>query len=1000
MSITEERVKITSEVLQGIRVMKYYAWEASMVKRVEKVRHEELQQLSKFMYYRVFNLSFLFLSPVFASAVILVIFLAQDGELDVKTIFTMLTFVNISRLAVAILPMSVSALSEARISLKRTDDYLKYDELNEQQQLPFDDNSCPIRVKGGTFAWSKPESHTLEEKQLQHHVLRNIDLSIPQGSLIMIVGSVGSGKSSLFSALLGEMHKISGESRLCGKVAYVSQEPWIRNDTVQRNIVFGHTMERRWYENVVKAAQLGPDLRILAHGDQTEIGERGINLSGGQKARISLARAVYHHEADVLLMDDPLSAVDVHVAQGLFDECINGLASSKTRLLILNSHYHFLPQADRIIVMSDGQIVGEGSFADVSRAFPHLSVQEHRNSVPGTEDQVKPETPAASDADSVAEGGDTLVKEEDRERGAVSSNTYVAYFDNLGINGAVVFGVILFVFSLSQALRIGVDWWQGEWAQAEESKRDDRHSTSYYAWIFTGLILVTTVLVVGRSFMFMRVAIQCSRNLHHELFRRVLRAPITRFFDITPVGRVLNRFSRDLDQVDTILPEFFLQFLQNAFVVLGVFIVCAFASWWIVLTYIPMIVLFVLTKNFFEKSSRELKRLEGITRTPIFSSFSETLNGLHTIRAYGMNDRFGAANRHSIDDNSRFFFAFWAAGRWLALRLDWLSALLITVVSTALVLTKGTIDPAVAGLALVYSLSLTSVLQWSVRVANMTENTMTAVERLMYYRTIQVEADDHCPEHDPPASWPAEGVIEFVDLRLRYRPELDLVLKGITLSIKAGEKIGICGRTGAGKSSLMVALFRIAELDQGGTIFIDGVDISKIGLYTLRSKLAIIPQDPVLFSGNLRENLDPFGEHSDAEMWTVLKKVHLTQLVKADMLGLDLIIAERGENLSVGQRQLLCIGRALLRKSKIIVMDEATANVDLMTDNLIQRTIRESFTNQTVLTIAHRLDTIINSDRIVVLDNGQVAEFDSPRVLMENQNGLFRALAHGAGIQL
>ncbi|CAK4112910.1 unnamed protein product, partial [Aphanomyces euteiches] len=791
----------------------------------------------------------------------------------------------------------------------------------------------------------------------------------------MVVGSVGAGKSSLISAILGEMHLVQGSVDVHGSVALVSQEPWIRNDTVRGNILFEDAYDASWYKTVLQAVQLEADMRLLPAGDKTEIGEQGINLSGGQKARVNLARALYKRESNVLLLDDPLSAVDVHVAKAIFDQAIEGLARGKTRIMAMNSHYQFLQRADRIVVMENGSIVGDGTFAELYSAFPQFLNRPSDKAKSTDEtflDENVPKAHAmmeaphrASEVSAVEDDTAVLIIEEDRAKGIVSKKTYFDYFGHVGFNGWVVSFSLVFMFAFGQTMGVAVDWWQGYWAA-----RYYAVSVATYHGVFYGFVVATICFFAGRCGLLATYTSRCSENMHNQLLRCVLRAPINLFFDVTPVGRILNRFSRDLDIVDSLLPNLFLDILQTFFIAASSMLVCAVSSIYVALSFLPVIGPFYVMGEFFKKSSRELKRLEGVSRSPIFSSFAETLDGVQTIRAFKMDRHFIRQNRKAVDTNAKFLFALVGVGRWFSVRTYLVSVLLIAIMLTVIINIRHSISATTAGLALTNSLALLPMVQWFIRLYDMVESAMTAVERLLHFKTIPEEAPE-TTLHDPAfASWPSKDAVQFQNLKLRYRPDLPLVLHGITLDIQGGEKIGICGRTGAGKSSLMIALFRISEFDSG-TILIDGMDIATIGLATLRRVLSIIPQDPVLFSGTLRENLDPFGEKTDAELDAVVQQTHLD-------LALSTVVAESGSNLSVGQRQLLCIGRALLRQSRIIVMDEATANVDLATDQLIQTTIQQAFTTETVLTIAHRLDTILHCDRVVVLEKGQVVECDAP----------------------
>ncbi|KAK1940419.1 ABC transporter C family member 3 [Phytophthora citrophthora] len=994
LSVVDERVKVTSEALQGVRVIKFYAWEQSIASRVLQIRDTEVSLFRKLHMYMVSNSVLLFLTPVFLSGSTLGLYVLLHGAISVTDAFTLVALVNICRAVVNEFTSALAALSQARSSFRRIDKFLASDEF-ETPERPSIRQLGRVFVRNAHAEW--PSERDGEVTSENSFALKGLNLTIEPGSLVMIVGAVGAGKSSFLQFLLGEMAVRSGECLVDGDISYVSQEPWIRNSSVKSNILFESPFDSERYERVLEASQLSLDLHALPNGDQTEIGEKGINLSGGQKARVAIARAFYRSQYDILVLDDPLSAVDPHVAHAIFDDGIVALAAGKTRLLVLNSHYDLLARADKIIVFQDGQIVGDGSYHEVVSRFPNLRYESkqkshsiHLNEEQEEEENRIPLQPAELKKDVNLEAT-RLVKAEDRVTGTVGARIYRAYLDETGGNGIVVLLVLLVAYSVSQGLRVLVDWWQGHWASNMTRRGvDPTYSATVFGMWYLGFIVVCTVLTLGRGFLMAEVCVRSAKNLHEELFHRVLSAPITRYFDVTPIGRILNRFSNDLDQMDSVLPQQYQMMFQNVAMSVGSLVVSAVSSYWICVAYIPMLVVFVFTGRYFNKTSREVKRLEGISRSPVYNLFGETLSGLQTIRAFKMQRVFTDLSEKVVDENTAAYFSYCAAGRWLAVRLDWLSVLVIFVVSLYLVATKGQISPVIAGLSLTYSLMLMSTMQNTVRSVDSTDNAMTSVERLLHFRSIPVEQDSsECLPIDD--SWPSQGAIKFDHLCLKYRPELPLVLRGVAMEIAAGEKIGICGRTGAGKSSLMIALFRICEFDSG-TVWIDGLDIQKLRLNDLRRSLAIIPQDPVLFSGTLRENLDPFGTYSDVEMWAVLQQVHLADAVAKWGSGLDFIVSEAGSNLSVGQRQLLCIGRALLKNSKIVVLDEATASVDSATDSLIQATIKQTFVDKTVLTIAHRIDTILHCDKIAVMDSGRVAEFASPTELLAKPNSAFAAL--------
>ncbi|KAE9183266.1 ABC transporter C family member 3, partial [Phytophthora fragariae] len=906
LKVIDERVKVTSEALQGIRVMKFYAWEDSLAQRVDKLRVREVALLRKFHFYQVINTVMLFVTPTYLSGVTMGLYMLIRNYITVVQAFTLIAMVNICRTALNQLPQAIGGYSKAKISFARIDQYLGADEIVPQSLTSAAPSppahlatSTPcgsvhngvISIHDASFRWPgaspvesvvvvTPETEELQVNddnvgksvasvvvQEPRHLitssntpgfrLEGVNLEIERGSLVMVVGKVGSGKSSLVNAILGEMPRTSGVLEIGGRVAYVSQDTWIRNATLRDNILFEQGYDGERYAQVLDASQLAMDLRALPNGDATEIGERGINLSGGQKARVAIARAMYRSGTDVLVLDDPLSAVDPHVAHAIFDKCIVGLAAGQTRLLVLNSHYDLLPSADLVVVLSDGSISAVGTYTEIVARLPHFGSHSDalvgdQNGTPQAEVGGEPKfehsleqgTGTEKTSEVKDEGAATagqLVQSEDRVRGAVSTRVYKTYFDESGFNGIVVFVVLVLVYCIGQANRTAVDWWPGHWARTlKRYAEDSAYSSLDLGMWYLGLIVLCSVLTMVRALMMIETCVRTSQNLHDELFRRVLSAPITRYFDVTPMGRILNRFSNDLDQMDSILPQEYQVLFQNVSMALGSLVVSAFASYWIGISYIPIFVIFLWTGEHFKKTSCEIKRLEGVTRTPVYNLFGETLSGLATIRAFRMETKFAARNREVIDTNSNLYLTYWCASRWLATRLDLLSVLIIFIVTMYLVSTKGQVGAMTSGISLTYSLMLTSAVQWVMRSVDRTDNAMTSVERLLYFR--QIESEDTAGKiineltaRDPqstggtPRSWPSRGTIRFDQLCLRYRPELPLVLKGVDLDVAAGEKVGICGRTGASKSSLMVALFRICDFDSG-RVLIDDVDISSVNL--------------------------------------------------------------------------------------------------------------------------------------------------------------------------
>ncbi|EQC27624.1 hypothetical protein SDRG_14673 [Saprolegnia diclina VS20] len=991
LKVQASRVKLTNEVLQGIRVVKLYAWEASLEAQLATIRDHEIALLKKYHTRRTFNTVLLYIAPVISLAICLLVYVALGHTLTAPIAFTALAYVNVARFPCTVFSTSIMMTAEMLASCERIGTYLASTNVVAAIDAPVYNGPTTVAMTDAAFSWAT-STPDIEASSL---TLRDLTFTLTPGSLTIVVGPVGSGKSSLVSAILGEIPHVHGHRNVAGRLSYVSQEPWIQHATIKNNILFhADDDDDDYYHRVLAACQLGPDLAMLPLGDATEIGERGINLSGGQKARVSLARSVYHQSADIYLLDDPLSALDVHVATAVFHECIRGLLGGKTTILVLNSHYHFLPLADRVLLMDNGSIVGDGCFESLKTDFPHLmNFTESNATQDDNDDSASPSldkpTPPKETGASVQKAGGGLMDKEDRATGAVSAATYKTYFGSSGYNGLVVAASICVFLTLSQTALAMTDWFMSYWSN--HATMMAKVSSGY---IYLGCAVVSVVLVYGRSLYILMVAIKCSQSLHALLLRKVLAAPVPTFFDVTPIGRILNRFSSDLDQTDSQLPYFGLLLLQFVFQIVAVLIVCVVSTPYILIVYVPLAYLFFKVQQYYNKSSTELKRLESTSRSPVVTSVAETLSGLSTIRAFNKTRIILAKQRASVDHYMSFSFLFTCAGRWFQMRLDWLSAAIIAGVAFICILTKASIGIAAAGLTLTYASQLSVFLSNTAKMLNMVENLMTSVERLSHYKSLENEDESTIGRVTVDAAWPSAGVITFCNYSMRYREHLDLVLNQVSFTVPSGAKVGICGRTGSGKSSLMAALFRMVPR-ASGSIAIDDVDIATVSVTTLRSRLTIIPQDPVLFSGSLRFNLDPSGTAGDDELWRVLKQVHLAEGVAS----LDDEVAERGSNFSVGQRQLLCIARALLRRSQVVVLDEATASIDLESDKRIQATITECFVGITMLIIAHRLDTIIDSDRILVLDAGRVVEYDTPNVLLAKADGEFATLAAQAQLQ-
>lgn len=734
---------------------------------------------------------------------------------------------------------------------------------------------------------------------------------------------------------------------------------------------------------------------MLPNGDQTEIGERGITISGGQKQRLNIARAIYF-DADVVLMDDPLSAVDAHVGRHIFDNAILGLLKDKCRILATHQLW-VLNRCDRIVWMEAGKIQAIDTFENLMREHEGFQTLMETTAVEKKEEE---------DPDAVAEKapektkkkkkGAALMQEEERAIASVPWSVYGSYVRASGsmFNAPIV----LFILILSQGANIMTSLWLSYWTSDKFGLPD-----ATYIGIYASLGVIQALLMFAFSVMLSILGTKSSKVMLRDAITRVLRAPMS-FFDTTPLGRITNRFSRDVDVMDNNLTDAMRMYFLTLAMITSVFALVIAYFHYFAIALGPLYVLFVLAAGYYRASAREVKRYESILRSNVFAKFSEGLSGVASIRAYGLRDRFIRELRMSIDDMNGAYYLTFSNQRWLSVRLDLIGNLLVFTVAILVVTSRFSVDPSIGGLVLSYILGIVQMLQFGVRQLAEVENGMNAVERLRYYGT---QLEEEAPLHTVEVrnSWPEKGEIIFDNVQMRYRENLPLVLQGLSMHVQGGERIGIVGRTGAGKSSIMSTLFRLVEIS-GGSITIDGLNISTIGLHDLRSRLAIIPQDPTLFRGTVRSNLDPFSEHTDLELWSALRQ---GDLVPADAniddrrtdpsrIHLDSIVEEDGLNFSLGQRQLMALARALVRGSQIIVCDEATSSVDMDTDDKIQATMASAFQGKTLLCIAHRLRTIVGYDRICVMDAGRIAELDTPLELWR-KGGIFRGMCDRSGIR-
>ncbi|GLT68257.1 hypothetical protein SLA2020_405060 [Shorea laevis] len=903
------------------------------------------------------------------------------------------------------LPNLLSQVVNANVSLQRLEELFLAEERVLQPNPPLEPGLPAISIKDGYFSWdSKADKPSLS----------NINLDIPVGSLVAVVGGTGEGKTSIISAMLGELPPVGDTNVVIrGTVAYVPQVSWIFNATVRDNILFGSEFEAARYWKAIDVTALQHDLNLLPGRDLTEIGERGVNISGGQKQRVSMARAVYSN-SDIYIFDDPLSALDAHVARQVFNSCIREELRGKTRVLVTNQ-LHFLPQVDRIILVSEGMVKEDGTFEELSKSgvlFQKLMEnagkmeEQEEEKEDGKDYDQKSSEPASSGIENEfpkdaiykkkGKGGKSvLIKQEERETGVVSLNVLVRYKNALG--GLWVVLVLFMCYLLTEVLRVSSSTWLSVWTDQSTS---ENYRPGYYILIYALLSFGQVAVTLANSYWLIISSLRAAKRLHDSTLHSVLRAPMI-FFHTNPTGRIINRFAKDLGDIDRNVANLMNMFMGQVWQLLSTFVLIGTVSTISLWSIMPLLIFFYAAYLYYQSTSREVKRLDSITRSPVYAQFGEALNGLSTIRAYKAYDRMANINGKSMDNNIRFTLVNISSNRWLTIRLETLGGLMIWLTATFAVVQNARQENKVAfassmGLLLSYTLNITSLLSGVLRQASRAENSLNSVERVGTYIDLPSEAPTIIESNRPPPGWPSSGSITFEDVVLRYRPELPPVLHGLSFTVPPSEKLGIVGRTGAGKSSMLNALFRIVEMERG-RILIDACDIAKFGLTDLRKTLSIIPQSPVLFSGTVRFNLDPFRENNDANLWEALERAHLKDVIRRNSFGLDAEVSEGGENFSVGQRQLLSLARALLRRSKILVLDEATAAVDVRTDALIQKTIREEFKSCTMFIIAHRLNTIIDSDRILVLDAGQVLEYDTPEELLLNEGSAFSKMVQSTG---
>ena len=1087
MKMRDKKMAVVTEALQGIRQIKFSALERQWNKKILDVRGDELKEQWTVFVNDTILITIWILGPVMLAAAALAVYAIINKSLSPSIAFTTISVFEALEMTLAIIPELITDYYDAKVSAARIQKFLDSPE-KEESTVP----GPKVSFENVTIAWPSDDV----EKEEDHFRLRNVTLSFPNHELSVVSGKTGSGKSLLLASILGETDVLSGtiqvprapppEERydaqampndwcIDAAIAFVAQIPWIENATIRENILWGLPHEPVRFQKVLQACALMKDLEILPDGELTDIGANGINLSGGQKWRVSFARALYSR-AGILVLDDIFSAVDAHVGRHLLEEALTGeLGRGRTRILVTHHVALTLPQTKYSVLLGDGRVQYAGDVDDLRKSghldvilehdvqvqqkeeeeeaqqqsmltiddgggglqkmLSHKSNKARRESNLDVQDTTRPRrlSTAKDDANDAKQKviPKKFTEDEKRETGAIKYKIYAEYIRASG--GILYWMTIMAAFAICIGAYLGRSWWISLWTRSYQTEsvppqiylRTQRiaHSVKqefrtisidpellYYLGIYVAWSLACCFVGSLRYFLIFLASIRASKDLFEQLLHAVLRAPL-RWLDTVPVGRVLNRFTSDFNMIDSRISSDLGFGLNNAMQVLEIIIAGLFVSPWMIAFALALLGVCVHYAIRYLTGAREVKRLESNAKSPIFEQFGSALLGIGTIRAFDKAHEYVERMFKKIDQHAQAYWHLWLFNRWLSFRLNMIGAFFATI-TAALIVTIGSIDASLAGFALSFALDYSVALVWALRQYANVELDMNAAERIVEYSNITIESQEGDPA---PAAWPTEGRLEVSDLVCGYAADLPPVLKGLSFSVKRNQRVGVVGRTGAGKSSLTLALFRFLEAREG-IILIDGVDISKIRLHDLRSRLAIIPQDPVLFSGTVRSNLDAFDEHEDTPLRDALQRVRLisdTAPTSATASGsatpidsdtninvfrsLGSKISEGGLNLSQGQRQLLCLARAIVARPKIMVLDEATSAVDMETDGLIQRSIREEFQDSTLIVIAHRLSTIADFDKILVMGDGKALEYDEPRLLMEREDGAFRKMVEESG---
>ena len=1064
MKLKDERMKITTETFEHLKMLKLYSWENEFLKRINRAREDEIGNMEK--KYRISNIinTFAMLSPVLISVTSIGAYQYWYDHLVIEDIFTSISMFATLQFPLRSFPWLINNWIETSISMKRIEQFLNEDEIKEQNVIKNDksttEKGIAIKIENGCYSWGvthkhnnnnnnsydelaqrksnrsslsslsqqdedntepielttvvdgsntqhddnelRPSSKNYNYKHSKHMndiesrnsnnscvtlsqakiVLQDINLEIHNGEFICIIGNIGSGKTSLIQAILNNLIPMNSNTRTIvnGEVSYVSQKPWIQNATVRDNILFFKRYDQDKYNTVIQLTELQRDLSALVGGDLTEIGERGINLSGGQKARVCLARALYA-DKDIYIFDDPVSALDAQVGMKIMDNCIKGYLKNKTRILITHA-LQYVAYADRIIYLKDGKVHWIGTYREIKaqRFFNKFvdKMQQHKF-INKDKDESTQHTCNHMQLNHGAVKRTT--KDEDKEEGKISLTVYTSFIALIG--GWCVVCIIVLLIMINHVFKGMSDIWLGFWSVHQHKDKNNSYFMVYSALSICGCMFSYFLMLLQS-----KVSIASSRKLHKQMILSLIRAPISTFHETIPKGQIINRLSKEINTMDDWCSNDFIGVVTGCISLITAISICGMYQP-LCLLYIPILgVIGYKVAMFYVKCSREIQRMEGVSRSPVLNIVNESIPGTTTIRAFRNENKYRELFYDRIDDQMKMSLISIGTSQWFDITLDFISFAFIASLMVFTMLFKENFASDSIGILLTYCINFQHVLAHWLYVVTGFENSMVSLERCLHYTKCPSEGELISENDRSLGEWPREGRIQFVNYSVRYRPDTEVVLKNLNFEIRSHEKVGIVGRTGSGKSTISLCLLRLLE-SLKGTIYIDGIDISTIGLSKLRRNLTIIPQDPSLMQGTLKFNIDPLGLYSDNEIIKVLRMIGFEYVVANHPQGMQQQIAEGGDNMSIGEKQLICIARAILRRSKIVILDESTANVDYHNEEVIQKVINEVFDKSTVITIAHRIKTVINCDRVIVLDNGEVVEFDSPKELVKSKKGVF-----------